>query len=39
MSSINNTITGLELTQIGWVIPDIHAAAKFLAKDGALSRE
>lgn len=32
MSSINNTIAGLELAQIGWVVPDIHAAVKFLAK-------
>ncbi len=32
MSSINNAIAGLELAQIGWVVPDIHAALKFLAK-------
>lgn len=31
MSSINNTISGLELAQIGWVVPDIHAAVKFLS--------
>ena len=31
MSNINNTIDGLELAQIGWVVPDIHAAVKFLA--------
>ncbi len=31
MSSINNTIAGLELAQIGWVVPDIDAAVKFLA--------
>jgi methylmalonyl-CoA/ethylmalonyl-CoA epimerase len=31
MNSINNTIAGLELAQIGWVVPDIHAAVKFLA--------
>jgi methylmalonyl-CoA/ethylmalonyl-CoA epimerase len=31
MSSINSTIAGLELAQIGWVVPDIHAAVKFLA--------
>lgn len=31
MNNINNTIAGLELAQIGWVVPDIHAAAKFLA--------
>lgn len=34
MNSINNTIAGLELAQIGWVVPDIHAAVKFLT--GAL---
>jgi methylmalonyl-CoA/ethylmalonyl-CoA epimerase len=31
MSSINNTIAGLELAQIAWVVPDIHASVKFLA--------
>jgi methylmalonyl-CoA/ethylmalonyl-CoA epimerase len=31
MSSINNTIAGLELAQIGWVVPDIQAAVKFLS--------
>jgi hypothetical protein len=30
MSSINKTIAGLELAQIGWVVPDIYAAANFL---------
>ncbi len=30
MSNINNTIAGLEFAQIGWVVPDIHAAVKFL---------
>jgi methylmalonyl-CoA/ethylmalonyl-CoA epimerase len=30
MSSINNPIAGLEIAQIGWVVPDIHAAVKFL---------
>lgn len=30
MSNINNTIAGLELAQIGWVVPDIHATVKFL---------
>lgn len=30
MSSINNKIEGLELAQIGWVIPDIRASVKFL---------
>lgn len=34
MSNINNMIAGLELAQIGWVVPDIHAAVKFLS--GAL---
>ncbi|AXY74302.1 hypothetical protein D3H65_10080 [Paraflavitalea soli] len=31
MSSINNTIAGLEFAQVGWVVPDIHAAVKFLS--------
>jgi hypothetical protein len=31
MNSINNTIAGLELAQIGWVVPDIHATVKFLS--------
>jgi hypothetical protein len=31
MSSVNNTIAGLELAQIGWVVPDIHSAVKFLS--------
>ena len=31
MSKINQTIAKLELAQIAWVVPDIHAAAKFLA--------
>jgi hypothetical protein len=26
----NNTISGLEFAQIGWVVPDIHAAVNFL---------
>ena len=34
MSDISKTIAGLELAQIGWVVPDIHAAVKFLT--GAL---
>ncbi|MBT1697093.1 VOC family protein [Fulvivirgaceae bacterium PWU4] len=34
MNNINKTIAGLELAQIGWVVPDIHAAVKFLS--GAL---
>lgn len=31
MSSINKTIAALEFAQIGWVVPDIHAAVKFLS--------
>jgi len=31
MSNINDTIAGLEFAQIGWVVPDIHAAVKFLS--------
>lgn len=31
MNSINNTVAGLELAQIGWVVPDIYAAVKFLS--------
>ncbi|ASS50435.1 MAG: hypothetical protein A3D31_12775 [Candidatus Fluviicola riflensis] len=31
MNSINNTIKELELAQIGWVVPDIHAAVEFLS--------
>lgn len=34
MNSLNNTIAGLELAQIGWVVPNIHVAIKFLS--GAL---
>jgi hypothetical protein len=30
MDSINDIIAGLEMAQIGWVVPDIHAAVKFL---------
>lgn len=30
MNNIKNTIAGLELAQIGWVVPDIHAAVQFL---------
>ena len=30
MSSINKIIAKLELAQIGWVVPDIRAAVKFL---------
>jgi hypothetical protein len=32
MSNINNTIAGLELAQIGWVVPDIHSTVQFLSK-------
>jgi hypothetical protein len=31
MDSFHNTIAELELAQIGWVVPDIHTALKFLA--------
>lgn len=31
MNAINKTLAGLELAQIGWVVPDIHATVKFLA--------
>lgn len=31
MSNIQDTIAGLEFAQIGWVVPDIHAAVKFLS--------
>lgn len=34
MKAVNDTIAGLELAQIGWVVPDIHATVKFLS--GAL---
>ncbi len=30
MNNINDTIAGLELAQIGWVVPDIYAAVTFL---------
>lgn len=30
MNNVNNTVAGLELAQIGWVVPDIRAAVKFL---------
>jgi methylmalonyl-CoA/ethylmalonyl-CoA epimerase len=30
MSNLNHTIAGLELAQICWVVPDIHAAVGFL---------
>ncbi|CAG4997676.1 hypothetical protein DYBT9275_01829 [Dyadobacter sp. CECT 9275] len=31
MSDINHIIEGLEFAQIGWVVPDIRAAVKFLS--------
>ncbi|MBO9151606.1 VOC family protein [Chitinophaga sp. GCM10012297] len=31
MDNINNTIARLEMAQVGWVVPDIHAAVKFLS--------
>lgn len=34
MKNINNTFASLEFAQIGWVVPDIYAAVKFLS--GAL---
>ena len=38
MSGINNTIAKLELAQIGWVVPDIQAAVKFLANSLRIPR-
>lgn len=32
MSNINDTLSKLEFAQIGWVVPDINAALKFLGK-------
>lgn len=32
MSKLTDTLGKLELAQIGWVVPDIHAALKFLQK-------
>lgn len=31
MQTLNNTLSKLEFAQIGWVVPDIHAAMKFLS--------
>jgi methylmalonyl-CoA/ethylmalonyl-CoA epimerase len=31
MEAISNTVAGLELAQIAWVVPDINAAVKFFA--------
>lgn len=30
MNNINDTLAKLELAQIGWVVPDIHAAIRFM---------
>jgi hypothetical protein len=38
MSAINNTIARLELAQIGWVVPDIQAAIKFLGNSLRIAR-
>lgn len=32
MTNINDTLAKLDFAQIGWVVPDIHAAVKFLSK-------
>lgn len=37
MSNIDNTLAKLEFAQIGWVVPDIHAAIKFLSKSLGIS--
>ncbi|GAB3899765.1 hypothetical protein GCM10028803_21460 [Larkinella knui] len=37
MKPVNTTIAGLELAQIGWVVPDIDAAVKFLTDALAIS--
>lgn len=34
MTNLDDTVSQLELAQIGWVVPDIHGAVKFLS--GAL---
>jgi methylmalonyl-CoA/ethylmalonyl-CoA epimerase len=31
MSTLNDTLAQLEFAQIGWVVPDIHAAIRFLS--------
>jgi methylmalonyl-CoA/ethylmalonyl-CoA epimerase len=31
MNSITNAIAGLEMAQIGWVVPNIHKAVRFLS--------
>ncbi|MBS0031823.1 VOC family protein [Chitinophaga sp. 22321] len=37
MKTTDNMPAGLELAQIGWVIPDIHATVKFLSKTLGIS--
>lgn len=37
MSKINETLARLEFAQIGWVVPDIQAAVKFLEKSLGIS--
>lgn len=37
MSNINNTIAQLEFAQIGWVVPDIHAAIRLLSNTMGVS--
>jgi hypothetical protein len=37
MSKINDTLAKLEFAQIGWVVPDIHAAVQFLGKSLGVS--
>ena len=37
MSKINDTLAKLEFAQIGWVVPDIDAAIKFLEKSLGVS--
>jgi hypothetical protein len=36
MSQLNDTLAALEFAQIGWVVPDIHAAMDFLTKSLAV---
>lgn len=37
MNTINNPTAGLELAQIGWVVPNIHAAVEFLSNTLGIS--
>jgi len=37
MSKINDTLAKLEFAQIGWVVPDIYATAKFLGRSLGIS--